>query len=63
MALVRNKTVSFNMEVPEERDLLIWCEARNNFSGYIKELALRDKYNSLPRTKRKKTGAKENPED
>lgn len=48
MALTTTKSVCFNMNNPEEKDLLIGSERYESFSGYVKELMKQDQKKNNP---------------
>lgn len=39
---LRNKGVSFNIRDPQQKELYDYCMAKSNFSGYVKNLVLKD---------------------
>lgn len=43
MATMKSKSISYNIDLPEEKDLFVWSNAQKNFSGYVKELIAADK--------------------
>lgn len=43
MALMKNKSVSFNVADKSEKDLCDWIDKKQNFSSYVKELITKDK--------------------
>lgn len=48
MALVTTKSVSFNVENPEDEQSLTWSNSKPSFSGYVKELIKQDRKKNNP---------------
>lgn len=43
MATMKNKSVGFNIDDPDELDLFKWANAQPNFAKYVKDLMAKDK--------------------